>query len=156
MKPRAKVTSILTKVLAILSILLLAGCVSTKQKFQDDMMAQGVKPLTASEVKALFSNATDSHGTSKHEAKVYYSADGKIQGKVKGSWGEDSDEGEWRVSEDGLLCTKYLGKWSKFGENCASVYPGKADSEYTLIQVSGSKSKNYPDGIIPIKVTPGM
>lgn len=155
MKPRAKVTSILTKVLAILSILLLAGCVSTKQKFQDDMMAQGVKPLTASEVKALFSNATDSHGTSKHEAKVYYSADGKLQGHVKASWGEDSDSGEWRVSEDGLLCTKYR-KWGKGGENCASVYPGKADGEYTLILGSGAKSKNYPDGIVPIKVTPGM
>ena len=156
MKQRLKILSLLTFTLVIFSFLLLGGCVSTKQKFQDDMMAQGVKPLSSSEIKELLSDATQYNKVPKREWKGYYSADGKIQARAWGSWGEQSDEGEWRVKDGGILCDRFLGKWSKFGEGCYSVYPGKAKDEYTLIKVSGAHTKNYPDGVIPVKITPGM
>lgn len=140
----------------IFILFLLGGCVSTKQKFLDNMMAQGVKRLTASEVKELFSDATESHSSSKYTAITYYSADGKVKGTAQWEGGEASDEGVWRVDESGSICGKYHGRWSKSGEQCFAVYPGKAKDEYTWLQTAGTPPKSWPDGIMQIKVTPGM
>jgi len=149
-------TPVVIFVVALFSLFLLGGCVSTKQKFQDDMMSKGVKPLTAAEIANLHSSATAYGKNPKYEWEGYYSADGKIQSKVWWPGGEESDKGEWRVTDDDLFCTKYLGKWSKYGESCYSVYPTSGEFNYTSIKKTGSPSKGYPDGVLPFKITPGM
>ena len=154
MKSKNNVTIQLIVTVVIFSFLFLTGCVSQKQKFQDDMKAQGVNPLTGAEITKLFSNAKENGTSPKFDFEILYSADGKATGKVWGSWGEQTDDGEWRVSEDGLFCVKYLGTWKAGGERCYDVYPGNTDTDYTLIRITGSESKGFPSGVKPIKVTP--
>lgn len=145
---------ILKKIILLLFAIVLSGCVSTKQKFQDDMKAQGIPPLSGSDITELFTNAKENSKNSKYEFEGLYSEDGKVKGRAWGSWGEENDLGEWKVSDDGLICVKYLGVWSHSGEKCYSVYPGKTKTDYTLVKMTGSQSKGFPTGVIPIKVTP--
>ncbi len=120
------------------------------------MNAQGVKPLTGPEIQKLFSNAKENSKNPKYEYEGFYSDDGKTKARVWGSWGEEADEGEWKVDSDGHLCVKYLDAWSNSGERCYTVYPGKTETDYTLVKMTGSQSKGFPSGVIPIQVTPGM
>ncbi len=120
------------------------------------MKAQGVTSLTGPEIKKLFINAKEYSKNPRFEFVGHYSTDGKVKGRVWGSWGEESDEGEWKVSGGELFCVRYLGEWSDSGERCYTVYPGKTEVDYTLVMMTGSQSKGFPSGVIPIKVTPRM
>ncbi len=54
MDPRVKFTSLLTTTLVIFAFLLLVGCAASKKdQFKQDMMAQGVKPLSSAQLKNL-------------------------------------------------------------------------------------------------------
>jgi len=156
MRTRLRLLSLPTAILAVFTLLFLVGCVASKKdQFMEDMMAQGVKPLTAAEITKLYSGATEYNKTEKDEFEAQYFADGTRKGRLWWPGGEKSDEGEWRVTDDDLLCLKWLGKWSKSGERCWSIYPATGKNNYTAIQKTGSKSKGYPDGIAPVKITPG-
>ena len=152
MKPRVDAASRLTIVLFIFS-LLLAGCVSSKQKFQDDMKAQGVEPLASLEMKKLLSDATMYNSGGMGEYSGYYSADGKIQ--VTQWWlrGESIFSGRWKISEDGAFCEHFEGYTEE--ERCYSIYPGKTKTEFTMVQISGPLSEYFPNGILHSKVTQG-
>ena len=137
-------------------VFLLSGCVASKKdQFMEDMMAKGIDPLTSTELTKLYSDVTTSSKMKDREYEGKYYADGTRTGRAWGSNWEDSDKGEWRVTDDGLVCGKWLGKWSKSGERCWSVYPATSENTYTGVQQSGSKSKGNPDGISTFTVTPG-
>ncbi len=159
MKTTVRLKPLFSISLIIFSLLLLGGCVASKKdKFMDDQMAKGVKPLTAVELKEVLSDSTLylKHPT-KYEGKMYYSADGTSQGKVWGSWGDATSEGNWYVKDEGVICEKW-GPWGgkpHRGENCYEFYPGDGPDKYTSVRVSGPASKNWPDGIRPIKITKG-
>ena len=156
MHKRTITLSLPMALLAALTLLFLSGCVASKKdQFMQDMMAKGVEPLTAAEITKRFSGATEYNKGKKDEFEGTYNADGTRTGRLWGPDWEDSDEGEWRVTDDNLLCTKWLGKWSKSGERCWSVYPTSGENNYTGVQMSGSKSKFNPDGITNFKLTPG-
>ncbi len=133
------------------------GCVASKKdQFMGDMMAKGVEPLSAAELTKLYSGATEYNKTKRDEFEAQYFADGTRKGRLWWPGGENSDEGEWRVTDDNLLCLKWLGKRSKSGKRCWPVYPATGENNYTAVQKSGLKSKGNPDGIVTVKITPGM
>lgn len=133
--------------------LLLSGCVTSQQKFQDKMKAQGINPLASPEIRKLFSDATMFSSSGMGEYRGYYTKDGKIE--VEDWWirAESIDRGKWEASEDGLLC-QYFGVWTE-EERCYSVYPSKTEEEFTLVQMSGPFSEYVPDGILPSRITRG-
>lgn len=154
MNQRVKVTSVLKSVVVTFSFLLLAGCVASKKdKFLEDQMAQGIKPLTANEITELFSGAVEYNKSSRAEFEGQYAPDGKIKGRAWWTGGESSDEGKWTVTDKDLFCTEWLGSWGKAGKQCYSVYPSSGENNYTLVQKSGTTSKAYPSGIMPTKIT---
>ena len=156
MHKRVRTFSLPTALLTALALLFLNGCVASKKdQFVEDMMAKGVNPLSTAELNELFPDSTMSHATKNQKYEGYYTTDGKIQGHAKWTGGEGRDEGAWTVSDDGIYCDQFMGAWSKSGKRCYKVYPGQGENEYTLIKVSGSHSKQYPDGVIPLKITPG-
>lgn len=117
------------------------------------MKTKGVNPLSAGEITELYSDATEYGKNQKYEWEGSYSANGKVNGRAWWNGGEDLDEGEWKATDNDLLCFEYFGKWSKNGERCFAVYPSSGEYNYTLIQKTGSQSSGWPDGIIPVKVT---
>jgi len=129
---------------------------SLKNEFIESMMAQGVEPLLAHQVKELFSGVTETHSTPGYTITSYYSPDGKIYSKAKGVKGEYTDEGVWRVNESGSLCGKYLGKWGGTGKECFMVYPGKSKYEFVWVHTSGVTPRSWTSGIMPIIVKPGI
>ena len=153
MDPRGKFTSLLTTTLVIFAFLLLVGCAASKKdQFKQDMMAQGIKPLSSAQLKTLMANATqhEKHPT-KYEGTFYYSADGTADGKVWGSFGEKVYIGNWYINDLGAMCQKWEVK-----ESCYLYYPGKGNNEYTRVQVSGQQPMAWPDGLTPVIITSGM
>ena len=75
-----------------------------------------------------------------------------MKGRAWWNAGEALDDGEWKATDESLLCFEYFGKWSENGERCFAVYPSSGEYNYTLIQKTGSESGGWPDGIIPVKV----
>ncbi len=149
-----KLASPATITIVILSLLLLMGCAaSIKDQFKQDMMAQGVKPLSSAELKSLMNNATqhEQHPTN-YKGTFHYSADGTADGKVWGAFGERVYIGKWYINDQGALCQEWESK-----KNCYLYYPTKKrDIEYTRVQLSGPQSIDWPDGLTPVTITPGM
>jgi len=153
MKPKITGRALLTIASTLLSLLLLAGCaLSKRDQFKQDMMVQGVQPISGKQLKTLMSNATqhEKHPT-KYEATFHYSADGTADGKAVGSFGEKIYIGTWRINDQGALCQEWNGR-----ENCYLYYPKKRDSEFTRVQLTGPQSTFWPDGLTPVTITPGM
>ena len=154
MEPKVKFSSLLTTTLVISSFLLLVGCAPSKiVQFKQDMMVQGVKPLSGGTLKKLMTNATqhEKHPT-KYEGEFHYSADGTADGKIwGGAFGEKVYIGIWYINDKGAMCQKWEGK-----ENCYLYYPGKGNNEYTRVQLSGPQSMVWPDGLTPVIITPEM
>lgn len=147
MEPRVIFTSLLTTTFVLFAFLLLVGCAASKNdQFKQDMMAQGVKPLSSAELKSLMANATqqEKHPT-KYEGEFHYSADGTADGKTWGAFGEKVYIGNWYINDLGAMCQNWEGN-----ERCYLYYPGKGNNEYTRVQFSGSRSMAWPDGLTPV------
>lgn len=145
----------LTTLTVMLSLILIGICIaSEKDQVMKSLRAKGISPLSSGEISEIYSNSTEYGKNQKYEWEGFYSANGKVKGRAWWSGGEAIDEGEWRATNDDLLCFKYFGEWSKNGERCFAVYPSSGEYNYTLIQKKGSQSGGWPDGIIPVKVTP--
>ena len=154
MKGIIKGKSLLTTLTVCLSFLLFGICAaSDKDQFIKDMKTEGVNPLSAGEITELYSDSTEYGKNQKYEWEGFYSANGKVNGRAWWNGGEALDDGEWKATDNDLLCFEYFGKWSKNGERCFAVYPSSGEYNYTLIQKTGSQSSGWPDGIIPVKVT---
>lgn len=154
MKGTIKSNSLLTASVVFLSIILFGICfASDKDQFLKDMKAKGVNQLSAGQITELYADSTEYGKNHKSEWEGFYSANGKVKGRAWWSGGEALDEGEWKAINQDLLCFEYFGKWSKNGERCFAVYPSLGEYNYTLIQMTGSPSGGWPDGIIPVKVT---
>lgn len=154
MKGTIQSKSSLTTLVVLLSFILVGICVASDQdQFIKDMKTKGVNPLSAVEITELYSDSTEYGKNQKYEWEGSYSANGKVNGRAWWNGGEDLDEGEWKATDNDLLCFEYFGKWSKNGERCFAVYPSSGEYNYTLIQKTGSQSSGWPDGIIPVKVT---
>lgn len=149
MKTRGKIKS---------RLLQLLGSTASKKNdvFMKNMMAKGVEPLTTDELRELFTGATETHTTPGYTITSYYSPNGKIYSKAKGSKGEYTDEGVWSVGESGSICGKYLGKWGGAGKECFMVYPGKSKNEYVWVQTSGIIPRSWSSGIMPVIIKPGI
>lgn len=148
MKTRGKIKSLLLQ--------LSGSAASKKDEFMKNMMAKGLEPLTTDEVRELFTGATETHTTPGYTITSYYSPNGKIYSKAKGSKGEYTDEGVWSVGETGSICGKYLGKWGGSGKECFVVYPGKSKYEYVWVQTSGSTPRSWSSRIMPVTIKPGI
>ena len=146
--------SALTTLVILLSFSLSGICVaSDKDQFLKDMKEKGVNALSAGEITELYSDSSEYGKNQKYEWEGFYSANGKVKGRAWWNGGEALDDGEWKATGDDLLCFEYFGKWSKNGERCYAVYPSSGEYNYTLVQISGSQSSGWPDGIIPVNVT---
>lgn len=155
MNRTVKGLSLLTTTLTIFSFLFFVGCVSTKQKFQDDMMAKGVKPLSDPQLTKLFSGSVqhEKHPT-KYEGEFKYGADGSLQGKVWGDWGEKHATGKWVVNDQNQVCSQWLeGEFGSKILKCFSIYPGSGKNEYTRVHESGPPSDVWANGIIPFTIS---
>lgn len=145
----------LTTLTVMLSLILIGICIaSEKDQVMKSLRAKGISPLSSGEISEIYSNSTEYGKNQKYEWEGFYSANGKVKGRAWWSGGEAIDEGEWRATNDDFLCFKYFGEWSENGERCFAVYPSSGEYNYTLIQKKGSQSGGWPDGIIPVKVTP--
>lgn len=136
-------------------VFLTFGCVSALDKLKTDMSAKGVQPLTKDEIVAVYSDKTKKGSTYKFDYVIFNAADGTQKGKAWGAWGEKQDVGTWRVTDDGLVCSKWSGPWSKYGERCSVVYPGDKAGEYVEAIVTGKKSKGNPSGVYRFAVVDG-
>ena len=142
------------KLLLVGLAFLLTGCSPAMDKLHFQMALKGVKPFSAEQVKSLYSNATSHHKAAYYEFSGFYSIDGLKTGKSWGEWGKESDHGTWHVTNEGLLCGEWLGRWAK-GTRCLSVYPGEAENEYIETVVAGPRFRSNPSGIYHVKITPG-
>ncbi len=141
----------------LLTAILITGCMASKKdKFVNDMMAKGVEPLSATEITELLSGASQYTKNPKYEYQGTFTADGRTSGRAWWDDGEETGEGTWTATIDNLLCQEYSGKWGKAGKRCYALYPTSGEYNITGIQKSGSQPKGYPDGIIPMKITPTM
>ena len=135
-------------------VFLLCGCSPALDKLHFQMALKGVKPLSAEQVKSLYSNATSQHKAEHYEFSGFYSTDGFKTGKSWGDWGGESDQGIWHVTDEGLLCGEWLGGWAK-GTRCLSVYPGEVENEFIETVVVGPRFRSNPSGIYHVKIIPG-
>ncbi len=155
MKRAIRITSFSTNLIVILFFILLGVCLaSEKDEFMKNTEAIGINPLSASEITELYSGSTEYGKNQKYEWEGFYSATGQVKGRAWWNGGEAIDDGEWKATDEGHLCFEYFGKWSENGERCFAVYPSSGEYNYTLVQKTGSQSSGWPDGIIPVKVTP--
>lgn len=138
------------------SLILLVGCVASGvDKLKTDMAAKGIAPLSASELKATFSDVTGTGHKDDWNYSRYTGPDGSVKIRLWGSNFERQDTGEWRVTDDGLMCIKYHGHFAKSGERCNIVYPGNSENEFITAIVSGKKSRRNPSGMLTHALTPG-
>ena len=153
MKGAIRITSFSTTVIVMFFFIVLGICVaSDKDQFMENMEAIGINPLSATEITELYSGSTEYGKNPKYEWEGFYSVNGQVKGRAWWNGGEALDEGEWKTTDDDLLCFEYFGKWSKNGERCFAVYPSSGEYNYTLIQKTGSQSSGWPDGIMHVKV----
>ena len=154
MKTTIQSKSSLTTLIVLLSFILFGICVaSDKDQILKDMKAKGVSPLSAGEITELYSDSIEYAKNQKYEWEGFYSSTGQVKGRAWWNGGEAVDDGQWKATNDDLLCFEYFGKWSKNGERCFAVYPSSGEYNYTLILKTGSESSGWPDGIVPVKVT---
>lgn len=142
------------KAIFIAAILATTGCTTGLEKLHTEMAEKGVAPMGRPEIQALFSDATLREKGKGYQYVGYYTADGKMNSKAWGSWGEEFDDGSWQVNEDGLYCSEWTGPWAK-GLRCFETYPGEGENEYIQALVTGQKSKSTPSGIYHNTITPG-
>ncbi len=155
MKTRFKITLSTTSLAAIFILFMLGGCVQTLEKFQTDMAAKGIQPLTVTELKTAFIEHTMLGKHAKYDWSRYIASDGTTKSRVWGTWGEESSIGKWWINEEGMLCINNDNDKYKYGDRCSIVYPGKAKNEYTQIIAIGKKTKSVPKGIYNFKLVSG-
>ena len=129
--------------------LTLSGCKSQEEK----LLASGVKPRTAEELKQEFIGntvfgTTEVIGQPRIHYVVYYAAEGN---KIYGQAGESMaaalaakedlavDQGSWAI-EDGKLCNQW-GQWMQKKKLCSFVY--KVDDEYRGFNPEGALVLKY-------------
>jgi hypothetical protein len=102
-----------------LSVVAIAGCTSTQSGAPALVAQQYPHQLTAAEIRANIPNSTQ-YAVGKYGPKTYatyYSADGHIH--FKGP--DDEDHGTFRITDDGLICTKY-DNYRSGQETCQTVW----------------------------------
>jgi hypothetical protein len=109
--------------LMLVALVALAGCAGTTSSTQTSAPAaasvQYPHQLTAAEIRATMANSTE-YAAGNWGLKTYatyYSANGHIH--FKGP--DDEDTGTFRITDDGLMCTKY-DKYRKGQETCQTVW----------------------------------
>ncbi len=155
MKARIKITPTITSLIIVFILLLLGGCVQTLEKFQTDMAAKGVQPLTVTELKTAFVEHTMLGNHPKYDWARYIASDGTIKSRAWGTWGEETSIGKWWINEEGMLCVNNDNDKYNYGDRCSIVYPGKSKDKYTHIIAIGKKTNSVPSGIYKYKVVPG-
>lgn len=129
-RPQRK-CSLPSLVVALCSLLILGGCVTTaKQK----MLDSGLMPLSDQELQLLLSEPTDvSYSGGKGPASINHFPDGTQKITYQGG----ADEGTWRIA-NGEIC----GKWEKIRkgvEKCSTIF--KIDeNKYKLFKKNGSSN----------------
>ncbi len=113
---------------AVISTIILIGCVSNEKALQD----KGGVPLTQNELASMHSRLrTMQWETEKGSGTAVYN----IDGTASVEWGSGSSTGNWRVA-DGHLCTKW-----------GPEIRGGAEGCYTLYQIEENTFKWFkPDG----------
>lgn len=124
---------------SLLFLLLISGCAT---------IPDGVEPLTAVEVRSIFSGNSVYIKGQQFEYSAYLNADGTYKGKAWGSWGEDPSRGTWKITDEGLICYKSSLNNTK---NCRKMYPDpKNEKAYIGVNVSGkAKTKIVTYNIFP-------
>lgn len=127
----------LTRISAAIALATLLSACATQEK---GLQEQGLKQLNNEELRSMHARdrtltyvaGNGSAGTGKFNA----------DGKISLSWGNGSDEGTWRISED-RLCTTYKNVIRPGAERCFAMYRS-GDNKYELVG---------PDGMITSTVS---
>lgn len=134
---------------AILMSVTLAACAAPeeqRQSLQETAIVEGWTRVSAEEAKVLLADTTLSGSSGGTKWQTYYSADQIQRGYAKGSDWEETDEGTYEITPEGIYCRTWK-RWSDAQEGCAEIYQ-KGDN-VRLIVVSG-KLGNDPqfEGVV--------
>ncbi|WP_285671267.1 hypothetical protein [Paralimibaculum aggregatum] len=80
--------------------------------------------LTAAEVRLYLRDSTLIHRTDDETWSIYVSEDGSLRGIVETNAAESAStqaSGSWEVTEDGLFCRQWSGRWDPDDTGCASI-----------------------------------
>lgn len=120
-----------------LLIAVLAACstpAEQRESLRTKTISEGWERVPTNEVQTLFSDATLSGATDKTQWSTYQSPDQTTRGIAKGSWGEETDSGTYKITADGTWCRTWT-KWGNGQEGCAEVY--RKEGRLKMVVVSG-------------------
>ena len=121
--------------LMFLTLAALAGCAGTTSSTPTSASASAPQQyphqLTAAEIRATMPNSTQyaTGSTGPKTFATYYSANGHIHFKAP----DGDDFGTFRITDDGLICTKYE-KYRAGQETCQTVWQTAPDTLETHLQ----------------------
>jgi len=128
MKIRNGFSNLMVLLLFVLTLLLLGGCVTAKQKLLD----AGMQPLSNADLRSLFDEQRNATFTNqKSSGTIKYFPDGRQEA----TWNGGSGGGTFSI-EEGKLCSKM--DFRKGEVKCTTMF--KVDEKtYELIRADGSK-----------------
>ena len=118
---------------------LLAGCQQGPTEKQ--MGEQNREPLAKNDVIEKMTDITG-YATNKDGTNIiiYRDSDGTVRGKASWTGGSEKDTGQWRVRDDGAMCTEW-NKWLNGQEACYRIYDVGDSLIFTNIKGPGENYK---------------
>jgi len=122
----------LSKLLYLLTLLLLSGCASSTV---NNAEKQGATILSAQEIFNLSSENTLRLISSDFDAHIYFSQDGSLS--ASSVFNHNLDYGSWDIKSDGKLCIKF-NTWYYGDVNCYSTYKDGEKDQYLFFTDNGA------------------